>query len=190
MADDRVNGAAHSGRRKLSQREKFIVFVTALVVGSAVLYQVPYLYLVKTTNGLKEKVTSLDKDILGLQVQSVDMKARAADIKAGAKVGIAGWDLVDQKGVVLVLEGISNEAKRDNVNLVAVHPSQEVDKEKYKEVSMNLDLKGRYRDLAAYFKHLENLSQIVNIRKVRVEACPDSSSACATQLEAVTYITK
>jgi Tfp pilus assembly protein PilO len=55
---------------------------------------------------------------------------------------------------------------------------------------MNLDLKGRYRELASYFKHLENLSRIVNIRKIRVEACPDTSSACATQLEAVTYMAK
>jgi Tfp pilus assembly protein PilO len=55
---------------------------------------------------------------------------------------------------------------------------------------MNLDLKGRYREMAEYFKHLENLSRIVNIRKFRVEACPDSASACATHLEAVTYMTK
>jgi Tfp pilus assembly protein PilO len=177
-------------RRKLTKREQVIIFITALVALGVFLYLVPYTLFVKTTNTLKTNVELMDKDILAFSVQYADLKAREADIRAGAKSGIAGWNLVDQKGVVMVLEGISSEAKRDNVSLVAVHPSQELDKEKYKEVSMNLDLKGRYRDLAEYFKHLENLSQIVNIRKVRVEACPDSSSACATQLEAVTYIEK
>ena len=192
MAYNRADAAAgpRPGRRKLAKREKVIIFITALALMGAVLYQVPYLFLKNSTETLKTSISNIDKEILSLQVQSTDMRARAADIKAGAKVGIAGWDLVDQKGVVLVLEGISTEARRENVNLLAVHPSQEVDKEKYKEVSMNLDLKGRYRDLAEYFKHLENMSQIVSIRKIRVEACPDSSSACATQLEAVTYMAK
>jgi Tfp pilus assembly protein PilO len=179
-----------TGRRKLSKREQVIVFVTTLVVVGALLYQFPYLLLVKATNTLKTTVETTDKDVVALSVQIADLKAREADIRAGAKSGIAGWNLTDPKGVVMVLEGISAEAKRENVSLVAVHPSQELDKDKYKEVSMNLDLKGRYRDLAEYFKHLENLTQIVNIRKVRVEACPDSSSACATQLEAVTYLEK
>lgn len=190
MAENRSKVTPGTGRRKLKKSETVIICIAAFTLFSAALYKLPYAYLVKYTNGLKADISVLDREILSLQVQSADMKARAADIKAGAKVGIAGWNLADQKGVVLVLEGISSEAKRDGVNLLAVHPSQEVDKEKYKEVSMNLDLKGRYRDLAEYFKHLENLSHIVNIRKIRVEACPDSSSACATQLEAVTYVEK
>jgi Tfp pilus assembly protein PilO len=190
MAENQTNGAAGAGKRKISPRERLLIFATALVVAGVLLYQFPYLYLERYVKTLKTNVSNAEKDVLALQVQIADMRARATDLKAGGKLGIAGWDLVDQKGVVLVLEGISTEAKREGVNLLAVHPSQEVDKEKYKEVSMNLDLKGRYRDLAEYFKHLEALSQLVSIRKIRVEACPDSSSACATQLEAVTYMEK
>lgn len=190
MAENRMGMPSGVGRRKLAKRERIIIFVTVLVLVGAMLYQFPYLTLVKYADTLKTTIGTTDKEILGLAVQIADMKAREADIKAGLQSGIAGWDLVDQKGVVLFLEGVSAEARREGVSLLAVHPSREVDKEKYKEVSMNLDLKGRYRDLAAYFKHLENLSQIVNIRKIRVEACPDSSSACATQLEAVTYMAK
>lgn len=190
MADNRMNMPSGAGRRKITKRERVIILVTMLVLAGALLYQLPYLALVKYADTLKTTISTTDKEILALAVQIADMKAREADIKAGMKSGIAGWDLVDQKGIVLFLEGVSAEAKREGVSLLAVHPSQAVDKEKYKEVSMNLDLKGRYRDLAAYFKHLEDLSQIVNIRKIRVEACPDSSSACATQLEAVTYMAK
>ncbi len=190
MTEPRTDAAADAGRWKLSKREHVIVTITAFVLAGALLYQVPYLLLEKYANTLKTNIETANKEILALSVQIADMKAREAEIKAGAKMGIAGWDLVDQKGVVLFLEGISAEAKREGINLLSVHPAQEIDKEKYKEVSMNLDLKGRYRDLAQYFKQLENLSQIVNIRKIRVEACPDSSSACATQLEAVTYMAK
>jgi len=190
MAENRTSLAITPGRRKLTQREKIILFITALALASAVLYQFPYMIMAKSTNVLKASIDTTDKEILALAVQISDMNARRDDIKASAEKGITGWDLVDQKGIVLFLEGVSTEARREGVSLIAVHPAQEVDKEKYKEVSMSLDLKGRYRDLAEYFKHLESLSQIVNIRKVRVEACPDSSSACATQLEAVTYMSK
>ena len=190
MAINRMDTTAGSGRRKLTKRERLIMFITALMLSGALLYHYPYTFLAKYADATKININNTDKEILVLAVQLADMKAREADIKAGVQKGLAGWDLVDQKGVVLFLEGISSEARREGVSLIAVHPSQEVDKEKYKEISMNLDLKGKYRDLAAYFKHLENLSQIVNIRKIRVEACPDSSSACATQLEAVTYMAK
>jgi Tfp pilus assembly protein PilO len=176
--------------KKLSLRERIILVLALVTVMSWLLYQFPYLYLVKQTNAVRTTIEATERDILGVAVQIADLKAREADIKAGRRSGIAGWDLVDQKGVLMVLEDVSSEARRQGVSLVAVHPSQEVDKEKYKEVTMNLDLKGRYRELAAYFQHLESLSQIVNIRKIRVEACPDSSSACATQLEAVTYMAK
>lgn len=190
MADNRTDMPVSGHHKKFTKRERIVLLVTLFVLAGALLYQFPYLFLIQYVNAQKIKVEAMDKEILAAAVQIADMKAREAELKEGMKNGIAGWDLVDQKGVVLVLEGISTEARRDGVNLLAVHPSQEVDKEKYKEVSMNLDLKGRYRDLAEYFKHLENLSQIVNIRKIRVEACPDASSACATQLEAVTYMAK
>jgi len=176
--------------KRLSLRERVILIITIVTVMSWLLYQFPYLYLVRQTNAARTTVEAAEKDILGAAVQIADLKAREADIKAGRGNGIAGWDLADQKGVLMVLEDVSSEARRQGVSLVAVHPSQEIDKDKYKEVTMSLDLKGRYRELAAYFQHLESLSQIVNIRKIRVEACPDSSSACATQLEAVTYMAK
>ncbi|MFA5073432.1 MAG: type 4a pilus biogenesis protein PilO [Nitrospirota bacterium] len=177
-------------KRKLSKREWIIVLITAFIVGSALLYQFPYTYLVKKVKELQQSVQATERDILSLSVQLADIKAREAEIKAGTKRGITGWKLGDQKSAMLFLDGISSEARREGVSLLAVHPSQESDKDKYKEVSMNLDLKGRYRELAEYFKRLENMPQIVNIRKIRVEACPDASSACATQLEAVTYMAK
>jgi Tfp pilus assembly protein PilO len=101
-----------------------------------------------------------------------------------------GWELADQKSVILLLEDVSGQAKRFGINLVAIHPTQEIDKVQYKEVSLNIDLKGRYRALADYFKRIEGLSKVVNIRKIKLESCPDASSVCAVQVEAVTYMAK
>lgn len=177
-------------QRKLTKRERVIAFLTMLTLIGALTYQFPYTALEKDTAKTRAAIVEAEKEILNLSVQIVDLKAYEAELKAAAASGVAGWDLVDQKGVILFLEDVSTEAKRQGVNIVSVHPSQEVDKEKYKEVSLSLDLKGRYRELAEYFKHIENQSRLVNIRKIRVEACPDASSVCATQLEAVTYMAK
>ncbi len=177
-------------KRKLSRREQIIMLLAALVLVGGLVYRFPYSALARNTAAMKSKIGATEKSILELSLQIADLKAREADIKAGAKLGIKGWNLVDQKGVILFLEDVSAEARRQGVSLVSVHPSQEVEKDKYREVSLNLDLKGRYRELAQYFNHIENQSRLVNIRKIRVEACPDSSSACATQIEAVTYVAK
>lgn len=184
MADRRAIVA--EAWRKLTTRERVIVFITLLCVLSALLFQVPYTRLVRFVDAREAKIAAVEKDIRDLTTQIDDLTRRAA---AGPVIS-AGWELADQKSVVLFLEDVSGEARRLGVNLVAVHPAQEVDKETYKEVSVNLDLKGRYRELAEYFKSLEKLSKLVSVRKIRMESCPDSSSVCAAQVEAVTYMTK
>lgn len=177
--------------RGLSNRERLLISIALTAVLSWLVYQYPYTMQERQVKLLKAKADAAEKNILELTAQIAELKLKAERIRSGEEMqGVAGWDLVDQRGVVLFLQDVSAEARRLGVNLVAVHPSREVEKEKYKEVSMNLDLKGRYRELSEYFKRLESLSRVVNVRKIRVEACPDASSVCAVQLEAVTYVEK
>lgn len=189
MADAQKN--ITSFWQRFSGRERALALITLLVLLSFPVYKYPYAVQERKVLLLKTKADAVEKDILDVTAQISDLKARAAEVKAGGDYSkVREMDLVGQKGVVLVLEDLSAEARRLGVDLVAVHPSQEIDKEKYKEISMNLDLKGRYRELAEYFRRLEGLSHVVNIRKIRVESCPDSSSVCSAQLEAVTYMEK
>ncbi len=172
--------------QKLTTRERVIVLITLLAVLFALLFQFPYTRLVKLADAREAKIIVVEKDIAELTVQIADLSRRTAADPAIS----AGWELGDRKSVVLFLEDVSGEARRNGVNLVSVYPAQQVDKEKYSEVSVNLDLKGRYRELADYFKSLEKLSKLVSVRKIRMESCPDSSSVCAAQVEAVTYMAK
>jgi Tfp pilus assembly protein PilO len=172
--------------RKLTKRERIIVAVTMLCVLSGFLYQFPYSMLVRSLISAQTRISNMEKDILDQTAQIIELKRRASiDMSASA-----GWDLADQKSAVLFLEDVSGTARRMGVSLVAVHPAREISKDKYKEISMNLDLKGRYRELGEYFQRLESLSKVVNVRKIRIESCPDSSSVCAAQIEAVTYMAK
>lgn len=188
MAD---KGTVISGYwQRLGTRERFIATVMLLAVLSALVYLFPYAMMVRSVNSLRTGLVEAEKEYLDLTAQIADINSRAAEIKAGGPIALRGRELVDQKGVVLFLEDVAGEARRLGVNLVSVHPSREIEKENYKELSMNLDLKGRYREIAEYFKRLESLSKIVNLRKIRVESCPDSSSVCAVQVEAVAYMAK
>lgn len=172
--------------RKLTKRERSIVTVTVFCVLSALIYQFPYSLSVRSLNSVQTSIRNSEQDLLDQTAQLVELRRRASiDMSASA-----GWDLADQKSAILFLEDVSGSARRMGVGLVEVHPSREITKEKYKEVSMNLDLKGRYRELGEYFKRLESLPRVVNIRKIRIESCPDASSVCAAQIEAVTYMAK
>jgi len=184
MAEYRIITALF--RRNYSKREYALMVLVGIALAGALIYQFLYAPFERKIAVMKLELDATTRAMTQLSAEIADLRAHAADIKAGAK----GWQLVDQKGVILVLEDVSTEARRQGVSILSVHPSQEIDKDTHKEVSLSLDLKGRYRELAEYFKHLENQPRLVNIRKIRVEACPDSSSACATQLEAVTYLAK
>jgi len=172
--------------RKLAKRERVLVAVTLVCVLSALVYQFPYTLMVKSVVALNMKIVTAEKDILDLKTQITDLQKWAA----GGAGRPTNWQLGDQKSSVLFLDDLSVEARGLGIGLVSVHPTQEIDKEKYKEVSMNLDLKGRYRELGEYFKRLEGLQRLVNVRKIRIESCPDAASVCAAQVEVVTYISK
>ncbi len=172
--------------QKLTKRERIILQIVLFCGLSALFYMLPYSLLVQSIGSARTSISTAENDILDQTVQNADL-ARRASIDMSAS---AGWDLADQKSAVLFLEDVSGAARRVGVSLVEVHPTQVVSKEKYKEISMNLDLKGRYRELGEYFKRLEGMSTVVNIRRIRIESCPDSSSVCAAQIEAVTYMAK
>lgn len=172
--------------QKLSKRERILAIVVLAVVLSWLLYQFPFLMLERRIKSMRAELVFSEKRVLDLTSRIADLKIRGAENRGPS----AGWELADRRRVVLFLEDVSGEARRIGVNLVAVHPTREIEKEKYKEVSLNLDLKGRYRELGEYFKRLEGLSTVVNVRKIRLESCPDSASVCAAQMEAVTYMDK
>lgn len=181
---DKTGSRAEAWQR-LSARERALILGAAATLLSFVLYQFPFLVQERTIGSLHERLKAEQTTINELTVRIAELNRRKAENAVSP-----GWELADQKSVILLLEDVSGEAKRVGVSLVAVHPTREIDKEKYKEVSMNLDLKGRYRELADYFKRLESLSKVVNVRKVRLESCPDTASVCAAQIEAVTYMAK
>jgi hypothetical protein len=184
MADNLARIAAFL--QKLTKRERLIVEITLLGALFAFLYLVPYSLLARSVLSAQAGITTMEQDILDQRVQNAELKRRASiDMSASS-----GWDLADQKSALLFLEDVSGTARRMGVSLVQVHPTKEISKEKYKEISLNLDLKGRYRELGEYFKRLESLSKVVNIRRIRIESCPDTSSVCAAQIEAVTFMAK
>jgi Tfp pilus assembly protein PilO len=172
--------------KKLTKRERRIAAVCIFSVLSWITYQYPYALTERALNSVQATITNSEQDIIEQTAQLAELRRRASvDMSASA-----GWDLADQKSAILFLEDVSGAARRMGVGLVEVHPTREITKERYKEISMNLDLKGRYRELGEYFKRLESLPRVVNIRKIRIESCPDASSVCAAQIEAVTYMAK
>lgn len=175
---------------RLSGRERVLLTVTGMALLSALIYQYPYSMRERAVASLRAAASATDLEIQELAARHTELRVRSAEIKAGGAGALQARALVDQQGVITVLDDVSGEARRLGVNLVSIHPSREVDKENYKEVAMNLDLKARYRDLGEYFRRLEALARVVNIRKLRMEACPDASSVCAVQVEAVAYVAK
>jgi Tfp pilus assembly protein PilO len=176
--------------QRLSARERVLAGLTSIILISALLHQTAFTSGERSLRALADTVAGTEREILDLTARIADLRARANEIKEGRAPALQGRQLVDERGVVILLEDVSAEARSLGVNLVSIHPSQEIDKEKYKEVSMNLDLKARYREIGEYFKRLENLARLVNVRRLRMEACPDASSVCQVQVEAVTYMAK
>lgn len=175
--------------RTLTMRERTLAALTAAILLSALLYWIPYSAAEKEVLLLKAKAEATEKTVQDLTAKILEIQNRAVEIKAGL-AGLPIKELISDKSVMFLLDDVSMEARRTGVNILSVNPSRELDREQYREVSMNMDLKGRYRQMGEYFKRLESLARIVNIRNVRMEACPDTASVCAVRVEAVAYMAK
>lgn len=188
MTDQPVHFIARQWRR-LAKRERILAAVTAAALLSLLLYQYPHAAGERAVRLLGAQADETEKAVSDLAAKIAELQGRSAEIRAGL-AAVPGKELVGDKSVVLLLDEVSVEARRTGVNIQSVHPARELDREQYREVSMHMDLKGRYKQMGEYFKRLENLARIVNIRNVRMEACPDTASVCAVQVEAVAYMAK
>lgn len=89
-----------------------------------------------------------------------------------------------------LLEEMTRLALLRQIEIVSVRPEAVEDKGTYLQLTLQIDIQSRFRELADYLLMVENLPRAVVVRDLKVETRTDLSPAVLGHLKTVTYLGK
>jgi type IV pilus assembly protein PilO len=168
--------------RKLpqSQRIGLLAAIAAAVVGS-------YVYLFFLPG--RETLERLGAQQLELQRKLSEVSAVAANLPAfqarltelEVELKTALRQLPNSKELPGLLTDISSRGKSAGLEFKAFRPKDEVPREFYAEVPIEIEFNGGFHEIAHFFDALSNLPRIVNVADLQVEI--DKETPLGTQLK-------
>ncbi len=141
------------------------------------------------------KVSELKTNYEEIENKLVKARASAKNLKrfwkqfeeAQVKFRLALQLLPDKKEIPNLLEGISNSGKDSGLEFISFRPGQEVSKDFYAEIPVNITVNGGYHNLAMFFDRVARLSRIVNILNISIRAPKEAEGVLNATCVATTY---
>jgi type IV pilus assembly protein PilO len=163
--------------------------VVAVLVGAA------YAYL-----GYMPKAAELEK----LRADQLQLQRRLNEVRAVAenlakfeeeivvlerKLKIALRQLPDSKELPVLLTDINTLGKTSGLEIKAFRPRQEVKRDFYAEVPIEVEFDGKFHDIVSFFDQVARLPRIVNVNKLDVQIGEESTLETVLKVkgEAVTF---
>jgi type IV pilus assembly protein PilO len=94
-------------------------------------------------------------------------KKETADMKSKRQKALE--QLPNEKDIDRLLEDISSLAIESGLEILLFKPEQEVKRNFYAEIPVELKLSGSYHDLALFYDKIANLPRIVNVSELLIE---------------------
>lgn len=121
-----------------------------------------------------EELTDLQEDKETLEVQIVSEQRLARNIKRvreevkdlEIKLSQALEELPDKQGIPDLLASVSRLARDSGLNELLFRPRGENFREFYAEVPVQIQLEGRFHQIATFFDEVGHLPRIVNINQI------------------------
>jgi len=120
------------------------------------------------------EVAKLETQVRELRVIAANMKRfqeEAARLREELKAAIA--QLPTGKEIPALLANISNLGKDAGLEFLLFRPTQEVTRDFYAEIPVEVRVKGTYNDVAVFFDKVGKMPRIVNISGVTMEGAKE-----------------
>ena len=155
-----------------------IALLPALVALVAGIY-VYFLYLPTSA-----ELTTVQEQQLQLQRRLAEVRSVAANEEAikeeiallEKKLQVALRQLPDSKELPVLLTDITSLGKEAGLEFKAFRPQNEVRREFYAEVPIDIEFTGRFHDVATFFDEVSRLPRIVNIGELGIEINGETST--------------
>jgi Tfp pilus assembly protein PilO len=180
---------------KLNLRERVLLVLTALAL-VGLFYRAVYAPKARQANDLTQRMTTISRELEVLQAQLPVARERADRLRRGEadpadELAVKMQSILSGGGrLSTVLEEVTRLARLKRIEFVAVRPEELKDQGTHYELTMQIDLKARYRELGGYLQALENLPRAMNVRKLRIDTNDDLLPFVMGHLDVITVLPK
>ncbi|MBI3609792.1 MAG: type 4a pilus biogenesis protein PilO [Nitrospirae bacterium] len=182
---------------KLSARERILAILT---IGAVVSVYGGYILMpmMRETKALQAEKISLTAEIQQGMATAPLLQKRAEELRQAALAKEVGTEFTGKAGDLFpggsrlsgLLEEMTRLARLRRIEFVSVRPDAIEDKGAYLQLTLQIDVQSRFRELGDYLLMLENLPRAVLIQELKVETRVDVSPSVLAHLKVMTYLGK
>jgi len=169
------------------------ILILLLVVGAVVVLYWQFLY-----RPVIGQVKSLEPELARYKAELSTKKAivkekpryEAELEETRHKLIIALKQLPDKSEIPSLLENVSALGEASGLEFILFRPQNEVSKNFYAEIPVDVKVEGSYKDIVAFFDKVSKMPRIVNISNIVMsspKATPSGDMILATSCNATTY---
>ena len=182
---------------KLSTRERALFALTAGAILFAYLnyFMMP---MIRFARDLTVQKVTLKAEIDQGMAQIPLLRERAAELHQASQAKEVSAEISGKAGDLFpggsrlsaLLEEMTRLARLRQIEFVSVRPDAIEDKGAYFQLTLQIDVQSRFRELGDYLLMLENLPRAVIVKELKVETRTDLNPSILAHLKTVTYLGK
>lgn len=182
---------------KLSTRERVLFILTASAVLFAYLsyFMMP---MIRSARDLTIQKVALKAEIDQGMAQIPLLRKRAEELHQASEAKGVSAEISGKVGDLFpggsrlsaLLEEMTRLARLRQIEFVSVRPDAIEDKGTYFQLTLQIDVQSRFRELGDYLLMLENLPRAVVVKELKVETRADLNPSILAHLKTVTYLGK
>jgi Tfp pilus assembly protein PilO len=182
---------------KLSTRERvlFILTASAVLFGYLTYFMMP---MIRNARDLTVQKVSLKAEIDQEMAQIPLLRKRAEELHQASEAKGVSAEISGKVGDLFpggsrlsaLLEEMTRLARLRQIEFVSIHPDAIEDKGTYFQLTLQIDVQSRFRELGDYLLMLENLPRAVIVKELKVETRADLNPSVLAHLKTVTYLGK
>ncbi len=153
--------------KSATTKEKILIMVVVIVLPLFLFLKFYYFPTREKINILKKDIANLDLKIK--KYQNLAKKREILNKKLVQRrefLKIAKKILPTEKEIPDLLKNLAYTAKRNNLEILLFKPAKEVNKNYYKEISVNIEFIGNFKNIISFLNDVENMARLIVLDKI------------------------
>lgn len=182
---------------KVPKQQRIILAVLAGIILIVLVNSLLFRPVTSKKRDLRLKYQNLERELKrkGFELQEAQAKTEAKRIASleekyrhtQKKLEYLKGRLPKEKQIPALLSQIASQAGLE-YNLIKILPEE--NRLVYKELPIQIQVKGRYQDLGEYLKRLEESTRLIKIKSLSIKTDPNAPPKLDVTLEIATFIVK
>ena len=169
---------------KLPKSYRMALLPAIVVLVCAVYVYFLYLPATSTLEGIRDQQLQLQRKLTEVRTVAGNEEAVKQEIAAlEKKLDVALRQLPDSKELPVLLTDITSLGKNAGLEFKAFRPKEEVRRDFYAEVPIDIEFTGDFHDIATFFDEISRLPRIVNVGSLDVVIANENSLDTVLQVK-------